>query len=304
MVILFSSLLGALGSVHDREFGSMRMLLISPMPRGVIVLGKTISSTLLGVSFAVALSPLAWLFQVHMGFLQYLEFLGAALLTGLALSSLGMLVASRMKRLENFAVVMNFVIFPMFFLSGALYLTNDLPDYLQPLVRFNPLTYGVDLMRHAMLSQEPLTWSRVEFGALFDVGYLCAFTVFALAMATMLFGGEEHLSAIFLSQVPRRVPFLKRLAISHPASLHLRRRSLSSVPTATPALTPEPAGSQAGGVSVAIRGALSSVISREFKRATRQRGVSSVRSPGPLSGWLRSARASPRSSRVANITSI
>jgi ABC-2 type transport system permease protein len=270
MVILFSSLLSALGSVHDREFGSMRMLLIAPLPRAVIVVGKTISATLLGVTFAVVLSPLAWLFQIHVGLLPYIGFLGAALLTGLAISSFGMLVASRMRKLENFAVVMNFVIFPMFFLSGALYLTNKLPGYLQPLVRVNPLTYGVDLMRHLMLGNEPLSWSRVEFGAGWDIGYLVAFTVFALTLASLLFGGEEHLSAIFLSRVPRRVPFLNRIPVSLPQlpSRPHRRRTASPAPPATELAPLAPPGT----VNVAILGALGSVIEREFKRALRQRG--------------------------------
>ena len=63
MVILFSSLLSALGSIQDREFGSMRMLLIAPVPRGLIVLGKALSATLLGAAFAIVLTPLAWVFR-------------------------------------------------------------------------------------------------------------------------------------------------------------------------------------------------------------------------------------------------
>ncbi len=242
MVILFSSLLSALGSISDREFGAMRMLLIAPVPRGLIVLGKTISSTLLGVTFAVVLSPLVLLFNVDVGFLSYLGFVGAAVLTGLALSSLGMLVASRIRQLENFAVVMNFVIFPMFFLSGALYPAAKLPGYLQPLVRINPLTYGVDLMRRTLLDGEPRVLSHVEFSAGVDVAFLLAFSVFAITIAASLFGGEEHLSALFLSGSPRRAASAKQ-------ARRVGRRA-----------HPLPGG------------ALTSVVEREFKRAVRQRG--------------------------------
>jgi ABC-2 type transport system permease protein len=212
MVILFSSLLSALGSVHDREFGPMRMLLIAPVPRGLIVIGKTISSTLIGAMFAIILSPLAWLFGVHVRPLSYLGFLGAVLLTGLGLSSLGMLIASRVRRLENFAVAMNFVIFPMFFLSGALYPARKLPAYLQPLVHVNPLTYGVDLMRHTLLAGEPRALSRVEIVPATDVAFLVLFSIVALMLAARLFGSEEHLAPMFLARAPRRVPILQRAA--------------------------------------------------------------------------------------------
>ena len=98
----------------------------------------------------------------------------------MALSSLGMLVASRIRKLENFAVAMNFVIFPMFFLSGALYPTEKLAAWLQPLVRLNPLTYGVDLMRHCLLAEEFRAVSHVEFEPLFDIAYLLVFSVVCL----------------------------------------------------------------------------------------------------------------------------
>jgi ABC-2 type transport system permease protein len=241
MVVLFSSLLSALGSVQDREFGSMRMLMVSPVPRGAIVLGKTLGATLMGAAFAVVLTPLAWVFDIHFTFEDWLKFLAATLLCSLALASLGMLVASRIRKLENFAVAMNFVIFPMFFLSGALYPTEKLAEWLQPLVRLNPLTYGVDLMRHYLLSEEFRAVSHVEFKPLFDIGYLVVFTVVSLAIATKLFGREEHLSAMFLGGEARKKP--------KPRQVGAGRLRL-----------PAPSGP------------LSGIVGREFKRAVRQRG--------------------------------
>jgi ABC-2 type transport system permease protein len=241
MVVLFSSLLSALGSVQDREFGSMRMLMISPVPRGTIVLGKTLGATLMGAGFAVVLTPLAWVFEIDVTFVDWLKFLGATLLCSLALASLGMVVASRIRKLENFAVAMNFVIFPMFFLSGALYPTEKLADWLQPLVRLNPLTYGVDLMRHYLLAEEYRAVSRIEFEPIFDIGYLVVFTVVCLAFATKLFGREEHLSAMFLGGEQR-----KNLV---PRQVGVGRLRL-----------PAPSGPLTG------------IVGREFKRAVRQRG--------------------------------
>jgi ABC-2 type transport system permease protein len=241
MVVLFSSLLSALGSVQDREFGSMRMLMVSPVPRGAIVLGKTLGATLMGAAFAVVLTPLAWVFDIHFTLEDWLKFLGATLLCSLALASLGMLVASRIRKLENFAVAMNFVIFPMFFLSGALYPTEKLAEWLQPLVRLNPLTYGVDLMRHYLLADEFRAVSHIEFEPLFDIAYLVVFAVVCLAVATKLFGREEHLSAMFLGGETRKKLTPKKVGVGR---LRL----------------PAPSGP------------LSGIVGREFKRAVRQRG--------------------------------
>jgi len=205
MVVLFSSLLSALGSVQDREFGSMRMLMVSPVPRGAIVLGKTLGATLMGAAFAVVLTPLAWVFDIHFTFEDWLKFLGATLLCSLALASLGMLVASRIRKLENFAVAMNFVIFPMFFLSGALYPTEKLAEWLQPLVRLNPLTYGVDLMRQTLLHNEHRILAPAEFQAWLDVAYLGAFALVCFVLASFLFGREEHLAPMMLGGTAKRL---------------------------------------------------------------------------------------------------
>jgi len=203
MVILFSCLLSALGSVHDRQFGPMRMLLIAPVPRGLVVLGKTLSSTLLGTAFAVVFSVLVVFFDIEVGFHDYLGFLGACLLCALALSALGMLAASRIRKLEDFAVAMNFVIFPLFFFSGALYPAGELPGWMQPLVRLNPLTYGVDLMRQTLLHNEHRILAPAQFRAWLDVAYLGAFALVCLALASFLFGREEHLAPMMLGGLRR-----------------------------------------------------------------------------------------------------
>ncbi len=241
MVVLFSALLSALGSVQDREFGSMRMLMIAPVRRGTIVVGKALAATLMALAFAIVLTPLAWVFDIEFTFVDWISFLGATLLCAAALASLGMLVASRIRRLENFAVAMNFVIFPMFFLSGALYPTEKLAAWLQPLVRINPLTYGVDLMRHCLLAEEYRSLSHIEYRPLFDIAYLVVFSVVALSIAAKLFGGERHLAPMFLGGEGRRKPKPKQVGNGR---LRL----------------PAPAGP------------LSGIVGREFKRAVRQRG--------------------------------
>src|SRR5712692_2302406 len=96
MVLLFSTMLTALATVHDREFGPIRMLLVAPLPRSVAVIAKTISSSLLGVIQAVLLLPLIWILGLRPSFGAVLELLGAIALTSFALGSLGMVIASRL----------------------------------------------------------------------------------------------------------------------------------------------------------------------------------------------------------------
>jgi len=200
MVLLFSTMLSALATVHDREFGPIRMLLVAPLPRTAVVAAKTISSTLLGIVQALLLLPLIWILGLHPSATALLQFLVALVISAIALSSLGMVLASRLRSIENFATVMNFVMFPMFFLSSALYPAAALPRYLQPLVRINPLTYAIDAMRHPLLAGEFPANLGSDYTMRFDLMVLVAFSVVSLALAGLLFGEEDHLGRILLTE--------------------------------------------------------------------------------------------------------
>ncbi|HWH18893.1 MAG TPA: ABC transporter permease, partial [Solirubrobacterales bacterium] len=99
----------------------------------------------------------------------------------------------------------NFVIFPLFFFSGALYPAGDLPGWMQPLVRLNPLTYGVDLMRQTLLASQRHVLAPAEFHARLDVAVLVAFSIVCLALASKLFGREEHLATMMLGGESKRL---------------------------------------------------------------------------------------------------
>jgi len=205
MVVLFSTMLSALATVHDREFGPIRMLLVAPLPRSAVVVAKTISSTLLGTAQAVLLLPLVWILGLHPSLASLVELVGAVLLCAFAMSALGMVIASRMRSIENFAGVMNFLMFPMFFLSSALYPASSLPGFLQPFVRADPLTYGIDLMRHPLLHGLYPVNLGSDYTVRFDMLVLVGFGVVLFALAALLFGEEEHLGRILLTDAgPRR----------------------------------------------------------------------------------------------------
>jgi ABC-2 type transport system permease protein len=186
IVVLFGSILSALSTVSDRELGSVRAMLIAPIPRSTIVLGKVMGGAFLASLQGVIVLALAPLLSLPLSAAQILLFIGCLLLTSIAISSLGMMLAARIDSLENFSAIMNFVIFPMFFLSGGLYPVKLLPEPLRILVSVNPLTYGIDLFKHVLLN-------AAEFPPALDIAVLLAVSLIAAAIATLLFDKESKL---------------------------------------------------------------------------------------------------------------
>jgi ABC-2 type transport system permease protein len=186
IVVLFGSILSALSTVSDRELGSVRAMLIAPIPRSTIVIGKVIGGALLASLQGLMVLLLAPLLSLSLDPMQIGSIIGCLLLTSVAISSLGMMLAARIDSLENFSAIMNFVIFPMFFLSGGLYPVKLLPAPLRLLVSVNPLTYGIDLFKHVLLNAS-------EFPPALDIAVLLAVSLFAAAGATLLFDKESKL---------------------------------------------------------------------------------------------------------------
>jgi ABC-2 type transport system permease protein len=203
MVLLFSTMLSALATVHDREFGPIRMLLVAPLARPVTVVAKLVSSSALGVLQAIMFLPLIWILGLRPTLLALAELLGAFVISAIALSSIGLVLASRLRSIENFAGIMNFLMFPMFFLSSALYPASTLPGFLQPFVRADPLTYAVDLMRHPLLNGLYAANLSSDYTSLFDVMVLGIIAVLLFVLASVLFGEEEHLAKVLLTEPPR-----------------------------------------------------------------------------------------------------
>ncbi|MCI4677219.1 ABC transporter permease [Rhodoblastus acidophilus] len=156
MIQLFNGMQSSLSMVYDREMGNMRVLLLSPFPRAFLLFGKLIAGTLVSVLQVYAYLAIAWFWDIQAPPLGYLTVLPALLLSGLMLGSLGMLLSSLIKQLENFSGIMNFVIFPMFFASSALYPLWRVQEGSPGLYYFcqaNPFTHAVELIRFALYGQ-------------------------------------------------------------------------------------------------------------------------------------------------------
>ncbi len=165
MILLFNGMQTSLSLVYDREMGSMKVLMTAPLPRGWLLFCKLVGSTLISVLQAYTFLAIAWLFDIRMEALGYLTALPALAIGGLMLGALGLAISSRVKQLENFAGVMNFVIFPMFFLSSALYplwKMAEAGELLFVICSINPFTHVVELIRFALyleINLAALGWS-------------------------------------------------------------------------------------------------------------------------------------------------
>ena len=187
--ILFGAMLASLTMVYDKESGVMRMLIIAPFAHHWIVVAKTIAAALAGlIQAALLLALLAALGFLGAG-INYPLLLAAVLITSLSCAALGVLVAAFTRTLDNFAAIMNFVIFPVFFLSGALYPVANLPLALKMTAMLNPFTYCVDLLKHAMLP--PFSASSSELHAGLDALLSIGFTLLALIVASWRFSREQ-----------------------------------------------------------------------------------------------------------------
>ena len=156
LIQLFNGMQSSLSMVYDREMGNMRTLLVSPLPRWFLLSSKLVAGTAVSLPQVYTFLAIAWFWDIQPPAMGYVAALPALILTGLMLGALGMLLSSLSKQLENFAGVMNFVIFPMFFASSALYPLWRVREgslFLYYLCELNPFTHAVELVRFALYEQ-------------------------------------------------------------------------------------------------------------------------------------------------------
>ncbi|MBB4183409.1 ABC-2 type transport system permease protein [Sinorhizobium terangae] len=180
MILLFSGMQSSLSMVYDREMGNMRTLLVSPFPRWFLLVSKLLAGVTVSILQVYAFLAIAWFWGVKPPWTGYFMVLPALFLAGIMLCSLGMLLSSMIKQLENFAGIMNFVIFPMYFASPALYplwRIQESSPLLYKICLGNPFTYAVELIRFALYGQ-------VDWGSLLLV---VAFTILFLGGAILAY---------------------------------------------------------------------------------------------------------------------
>jgi ABC-2 type transport system permease protein len=152
MSVLFTAIFSAASIVWDREFGFLREMLVAPVSRAALVIGKCLGGATVATFQGIVILILAWLADVPYNPVLIITLIGELLLLSFTLTAFGVMMAARIKQIQAFMALTQMLVMPLFFLSGALYPLKGLPAWLAVVTRFDPLTYIVDPMRHAVFS--------------------------------------------------------------------------------------------------------------------------------------------------------
>jgi ABC-2 type transport system permease protein len=185
MTVLFSSIFSSISIIWDKEFGFMKEMLAAPVSRSSIVVGKALSGTSVSTIQALLIVLLFPLLGLKLGLTQIILVLCISMLLAFCLSSLGILIASFYESFESFSVIMNFIVMPMFFLSGAMYPVKLLPHVLGILARINPLTYGIDALKYMVFPRNTLIAHDFTLGL--DIAVIASTSIVFVIIAANVF---------------------------------------------------------------------------------------------------------------------
>jgi ABC-2 type transport system permease protein len=203
MAVLFTAMFSAASIVWDREFGFLREMLVAPVSRGAIVLGKCLGgATVAGLQGLIMIS-IAGLVGVPYAFTMILEIVALQLLLAFSLTAFGVMMAARMTHMQSFMTLMQMVILPLFFISGALFPVAGLPGWLAVLNRLDPLTYAVDPIRRAVFAHLDIsdaarhtlapgvTWWGWHLPGLFEAAIVALIGMAMLGVAILQFSRSD-----------------------------------------------------------------------------------------------------------------
>jgi ABC-2 type transport system permease protein len=203
MSVLFTAIFSAASIVWDREFGFLREMLVAPVSRASIVIGKCLGGATIATMQGIIILALAGLADVPYNPVLMLTLVGEMLLLAFTLTAFGVMMAARITQFQAFMALTQMLVMPLFFLSGALYPLRGLPPWLSVLTRIDPLTYVVGPMRHAVLSHlslSPLavhalspsiTWAGWPVPILLSLGIVAVMGVAMMGVAIATFSKPE-----------------------------------------------------------------------------------------------------------------
>ncbi len=194
MAVLFTSIFSAVSIVWDREFGFFKEVMVAPVSRTAVALGKVAGGSTVAMLQGAVILILTPLIGIRLTLGQIVTLLALMLLLAAVMTSLGILIAARQRSMEGFQMIMNFLLMPMFFLSGAFFPLNDVPLWMEWLSRADPVTYGVDPLRQVVLRESvpaeflsQLALHPISTNVVILLGFGVAFIV----PAVWLFGRQD-----------------------------------------------------------------------------------------------------------------
>jgi ABC-2 type transport system permease protein len=193
MSVLFTSMFSAISIIWDREFGFLKEVLVAPVPRRAVALGKVLGGATIAIFQSMILVAVAPFASIYPSPRMVVELLLLCFLIGVAVTSLGTAIAARMRSMQSFQMIMNFLVMPLYFLSGAMFPLDSAPAWMQTLMVLDPLTYGVDALRHVVFTglERPVGSASlaglVRWDMLTDVSILGLVTVLLVSVATVRF---------------------------------------------------------------------------------------------------------------------
>ncbi len=189
MTILFSAMFSSISIVWDREFGFMKEILVTPVSRFSVAFGKIVSGMLVSTIQGIIIMAAAPFIGIRFTIFEALLLVVFIMVVSICIAAIGVFIASMIKSFESFNIIMNFIVMPMFFLSGAMYPISVLPRFMRYLMYLNPLSYGIDSFKHVMFVE--FAHFHSDFSLLFDVVLMVAFTLVSTVLAAFAFDRQQ-----------------------------------------------------------------------------------------------------------------
>jgi ABC-2 type transport system permease protein len=184
MTLLFTSVFSAISIIWDREVGFLKEVMVAPISRSAVAVGKTLGGSTVAMLQGCLMLAFAPFLHISLSWGTVLALLPLLLYISFSLTAMGIAAAARMRSMQGFTVIMNFLTLPMFFLSGAMFPIGGLPGWMTFLVTLNPLTYGVDALRSVVIGYH-------QYGVMQDLLVMGTFGVAMLVLAVMGFESRD-----------------------------------------------------------------------------------------------------------------
>jgi len=186
MSLLFTSIFSAMSIIWDREFGFLKEVMVAPISRTSVAIGKAMGGSTVAVIQGLIILLFAPFIGVSLSIQTLVIIIPLMFLISFSLTSFGIVIAARMESMEGFQMVMNFLVMPLFLLSGAMFPIERLPEWLKALTVLDPLTYGVDALRGLMLGME-VSANPISL----NIAVIIAFGAAMISLAVVMFNRKE-----------------------------------------------------------------------------------------------------------------